>query len=103
MTKKEATTVKFDGDSVGVQALFVPSLGSPDLKAPACVLLPSDRCMSENKVEQLRDEGSRMQVVAAGAIAGLVSRYDYALAACTLSLAFFPSQSLTEQSAPDSA
>lgn len=31
--------------------------------------------MSENKVEQLRDEGSRMQVVAAGAIAGLVSRY----------------------------
>lgn len=31
--------------------------------------------MSENKIEQLRDEGSRMQVVAAGAIAGLVSRY----------------------------
>jgi solute carrier family 25 thiamine pyrophosphate transporter 19 len=30
--------------------------------------------MSENKVEQLRDEGSRTQVVAAGAIAGLVSR-----------------------------
>jgi solute carrier family 25 thiamine pyrophosphate transporter 19 len=31
--------------------------------------------MSEKKVEQLKDEGSRMQVVAAGAIAGLVSRY----------------------------
>ncbi|KAG9562250.1 hypothetical protein KCU77_g9317, partial [Aureobasidium melanogenum] len=31
--------------------------------------------MSENKVEQLRDEGSRTQVVAAGAIAGLVSRF----------------------------
>ncbi|THY13293.1 hypothetical protein D6D01_08382 [Aureobasidium pullulans] len=31
--------------------------------------------MSENKVEQLRNEGSRMQVVAAGAIAGLVSRF----------------------------
>lgn len=33
--------------------------------------------MSENKVEKLRDEGSRMQVVAAGAIAGLVSRYRH--------------------------
>ncbi|KAI4810446.1 hypothetical protein E4T44_10868 [Aureobasidium sp. EXF-8845] len=31
--------------------------------------------MSEKKVEQLKDEGSRMQVVAAGAIAGLVSRF----------------------------
>lgn len=47
--------------------------------------------MSENKVEQLRDEGSRMQVVAAGAIAGLVSRYDHptlsTLSACA-TLAF---------------
>jgi hypothetical protein len=47
--------------------------------------------MSENKVEQLRDEGSRMQVVAAGAIAGLVSRYRHptlpTLSACA-TLAF---------------
>lgn len=35
--------------------------------------------MSEKKVEQLKDEGSRMQVVAAGAIAGLVSRYAFEL------------------------
>lgn len=54
--------------------------------------------MSENKVEQLRDEGSRMQVVAAGAIAGLVSRYRHptlsTLSACA-TLAFLSTISTT--------
>jgi solute carrier family 25 thiamine pyrophosphate transporter 19 len=54
--------------------------------------------MSETKVEQLRDEGSRMQVVAAGAIAGLVSRY-----AIEPHVSSLVTQSLTKHFAPDSA
>jgi hypothetical protein len=54
--------------------------------------------MSEKKVEQLRDEGSRMQVVAAGAIAGLVSRYALEVYASLL-----PTHLLIKYFAPDSA